>query len=89
MKSSSGRALLWLSAGLVLMGSIIGSSAGGVASLVLAALCAVAPVVAGPAGRRIAGAALLLAAVGLGIVRLPAAREEMGRYRAHVMKGHP
>jgi hypothetical protein len=85
----SGCPLLWLSAGLVLLGGMIGSPAGGVAILVLAALSALVPVITGPGGRRVVGAALLLVALGLAVAQLPAAREHLARYRAHAVRGQP
>lgn len=86
-RSSSGRALLWLSAGLLLVGGMVGSPPAGVALLIVAALCAVAPVATGPVGRRIVGGVLLVAALALAIAQLPAARERLARYRAHAVKG--
>ncbi|MFB3819449.1 MAG: hypothetical protein ACE147_17455 [Candidatus Methylomirabilales bacterium] len=87
--SRSGRGLLWLSAGLVLLGAMVGSPAGGVAILLVAALCALVPIATGPGGRRLVGAGLLVAALVLAIAQLPAAREHMARYRAHAVKGQP
>jgi hypothetical protein len=86
-RSGSGRALLWLSAGLLLVGGMVGSPAAGVAILIVAALCALAPVATGSAGRRIVGGVLLVAALALAIAQLPAAREHLARYRAHAAKG--
>lgn len=81
-----GRGLLWLSAAFLLVGALLGSPAGAVGTLTAAALVAVLPILAGPALRRMVGTILLLAALALAATQLPAAREEMARYRAHILR---
>jgi len=81
MKPTSARSLMWASLVLLLVGGMVGSPAAGVAGAVLAALCAIAPVVFGTKGVRVAGVLLLLASVGLAVALLPAVKGHMDGYR--------
>jgi len=63
---------MWASLVLLLVGGMVGSPAAGVAGAVLAALCAIAPVVSGTKGVRVAR--VLPASVGLVVARLPAVK---------------
>jgi membrane protein implicated in regulation of membrane protease activity len=81
MNPRSTRTLLWVSAILAAVGAMIGSPEAGVAVLGLAALCALAPIVAGPRWVRLAGVVLLLASLGMAFATYPAAKQQMERYR--------
>jgi len=81
MTPQSGRSLTWASLLLLLVGGLVGSPEAGVAAAVLAALCAVAPVVSGARRARIAGLVLLVAAAGLAVARFAPARSSMDAYR--------
>ena len=72
---------MWASLVLLLVGGMVGSPAAGVTGAVLAALCAIAPVVFGTKGVRVAGVLLLLASVGLAVALLPAVKGHMDGYR--------
>ena len=81
MAPQSARSLMWASLALLVVGGAVGSPEAGVAAAALAGLCAVAPVVFGTKGIRVAGILLLLASIGMASVLLPSAKRNMARYR--------
>jgi hypothetical protein len=72
---------MWASLALLLVSGMIGSPEGGVAAAVLAACCALAAVVYGTKGTRIAGVVILIASTGLAVALFPAAEQDMAGYR--------
>ncbi len=80
------RSLLWVSAGLVIVGAAIGSPVGAVTVAILAGLCTLWPVIAGPTRPRVVGLIVLAAAIALAVDAFPAARREMGAYRERALK---
>lgn len=87
MNPQSARSLLWLSILLLAVGAAIASPAGTAIVMIPAALCALAPIVAGPRWIRIAGVVALAAAVGLAISAFPAARKQLDAYRERAVGG--
>ncbi len=81
MNPRSAQTLLWVSAILAVAGAMIGSPEGSAGVLVLAGLCALAPIVAGPRWARVVGAILLIASLGMAFATYPAAKRQMERYR--------
>jgi membrane protein implicated in regulation of membrane protease activity len=80
MNPRSAQTLAWTSVLLMAAGFLIGSPEAGMAAFAAAALCALAPVLAGPGKIRIAGILLLLASLGLAFATYPAAKRQMDRY---------
>ena len=81
MKPESARALMWSGAILIIAGAAIGAPAGSLLCMVLAALCALAPIVVGPLGPRIAGAVILAIAIAFAVQLFPLYQKEQDRYR--------
>jgi hypothetical protein len=84
MKTESARTLTCLAAALIVAGGILMSPSGAMLSLTLAAIAAFSPAVFGKGRIRLLAALLLLAALGLSVVRYPAFRHEQSAYRKHV-----
>jgi len=87
MNPRSARTLLWVSAALLVAGSVVGAPEAGVAALAMAALCALAPAVAGKGKTRVAAAVLLVVALGLAFLKYPEAKRQMERYRERAPRG--
>lgn len=87
MSATTARTLCVAAGLLALAGAAIGSPAGGVLVLGLAALVAAAPAAFHRGRARWAGLVLALVALALAVPRWSEARRENERYRAHVQKG--
>lgn len=87
MNPQSARSLLWLSIILLVAGAAIASPAGTAIVMIPAALCALAPIVAGPRWTRIAGVVVLAAAVALAVSAIPAAKKQLDGYRLRAVGG--
>ncbi len=83
MTLSSARALLWLALLLILVAAMIPAPALATGLAGLGAILALAPVVFGSRGLRIAGIVALLAALWLATSGYPDARTELQLYRDH------
>jgi len=81
MKPESARALMWSGAILIIVGAAVGAPAGAMVCMGLAALCALAPIVVGPLGPRIAGAVILAVALAIAVQMYPLYQKEQERYR--------
>ncbi len=81
MTPQSARSTMWVSLALLLVSGMIGAPEAGVAGAILAGCCALAAVVYGTRGTRVASALILVASVGLSIALFPAAREDTSKYR--------
>jgi membrane protein implicated in regulation of membrane protease activity len=79
MKPESARALMWSGAILIIVGAAVGSPAGGLACMALAALCALAPIVVGPIGPRIGGVIIFVIAAALAMQLYPLYQKELDR----------
>lgn len=83
MNAQTINAWTWLAVLLLLVGSMIPSPLGLVAVTGLGAVLALVPIAYGSTKFRIAGLAVLLAALLLTIDAYPDAKQEMARYSAH------
>jgi len=81
MKPESARALMWSGAILIILGAAVGAPAGAMLCMGLAALCALAPIIVGPLGPRIAGAVILAVALAIAVQMYPLYQKEQERYR--------
>lgn len=81
MKPESARALMWSGAILIIVGAAVGAPAGALFCMGLAGLCALAPIIVGPMGPRIAGAVILTIAVAIAVQMYPQYQKEQERYR--------
>jgi hypothetical protein len=79
---TSVRTLLWTAAILALVGAMVGSPAGGLLVLAVAALLGAIAAVPGTRRTRIVAALLTVACLALAAARFAEARREMARYRA-------
>ena len=80
MKPESARALMWSGAILIIAGAAIGSPAGALFCMALASLCALAPIVVGPLGPRIAGVVMFVIALAIAAQMYPLYQKELERY---------
>ncbi len=71
MKPESARALMWSGAILIIVGAAVGAPAGALFCMGLATLCALAPIIVGPMGPRIAGAVILAIALAFAVQLYP------------------
>jgi membrane protein implicated in regulation of membrane protease activity len=81
LKPESARALMWSGAVLIFVGLAVGAPSGALLCMVLAALCAVAPIVVGPTGPRIAGVVILAVAIAFAVRLYPVYQKEQERLR--------
>jgi len=79
-KAQSSRTLLWFSGALIIIGLAIMSPAGMLASMVVAALAALAALLLGSGRLRIVAAVLLVAALGFAAMAYPQFEAEQQRY---------
>lgn len=86
MKPESARALMWSGAILIIVGAAVGAPAGALFCMGLAALCALAPIIVGPLGPRIAGAVILAIALAIAVRMYPLYQKEQERYRDRATK---
>ena len=89
MKPESARALMWSGAILIIIGAAIGAPAGAILCMGLAALCALAPIVVGPLGPRIAGVVIFVIAIAFAVQLYPLYQKEQERYRERATKLQP
>lgn len=87
MNPRSARTLLWVSFLLAVAGGTVGAPEAGLAILLLAASCALVPVVASSGNIRVVGAILLLASLALAFTTYPAAKRQMDRHRERAIGG--
>lgn len=81
MKPESARALMWSGTILIIVGAAVGAPAGALFCMGLAGLCALAPILVGPVGSRIAGAVILAVSVAFAMQLFPLYQKEQDRYR--------
>lgn len=81
MKPESARSLMWSGAILIIIGAAVGAPAGALFCMVLAALCALAPILVGPTGPRIGGIVTFVIAVACAVQLYPLYQKESDRYR--------
>jgi membrane protein implicated in regulation of membrane protease activity len=89
MKPESARALMWSGAILIIVGAAVGSPAGGLACMALAALCALAPIVVGPTGPRIGGVVILVIALAVTAQLYPLYQKELDRMHERAVTSPP
>lgn len=83
MTPQSARSMTWASLALLLIGGMLPSPPGAIALAILAACCALVPIIYGNKLTRIAAVLLLLASGSLAVALYPAAQKDMSAYREH------